>query len=219
LVKSMRTLEDVERLDLVRWRQVINRDLACGIVTAILQAICLTKLFADEDKAMENEKFDATQRSRVGASALVATIAEQIGKSLGARAAQGLRFAPGLVTGASTFLRIGGRWGGFIIGFGMVLLDIRKAVEAKNEKQLGLMGLYSLSAIVGGALTYFIFIGAAIPIIGLLVAIIIGISLLIEYVKDNPVQDWLERTQWGILPAQRYPDFETEQAQLQQALS
>ena len=219
LAKSLRTLEDVERLDLMRWRQVISRDLGFGVVTAILQAICLTKLFEDEDKALENEKFDATARRSVGASALVATIAEAIGKSLSARAAQGLRYAPGLVAGAGAFLRVGGRVGGLLVGFGMVLLDLRKYSEAQKENQQGLAWLYMGSAIVGASLSYFIFIGAAIPLIGILVAIIVGISLLIEYIKDNPVQDWLERTQWGILPAQRYADFETEQAQLQKALS
>ena len=219
LAKSLLTLEDVERLDLVRWRQVINRDLGCGVVAAILQAICLTKLFADEDKAMKNEKLDATSRAYVGATALAATIAESIGKAVSARAAQGLRFAPGLVVGAAAFLHAAGKVGGAFVGILMVGLDIRKAIEAKNENQNGLFWLYSGSAIVGGALSYFIFIGAAIPLIGLLVALIIGISLLIEYIKDNPVQDWLERTQWGKLPAQRYPDFETEQVQLKQALS
>jgi hypothetical protein len=48
---------------------------------------------------------------------------------------------------------------------------------------------------------------------------LIGIGVLIEYIKDNPVQDWLERCPWRILPAQRYPDLPTEQAQLKQALN
>jgi hypothetical protein len=59
---------------------------------------------------------------------------------------------------------------------------------------------------------------AALPIIGILILLLIGISILIEYVKDNPVQDWLERCPWGVLTAQRYPDLTTEQAQLMNAL-
>jgi peptidoglycan/LPS O-acetylase OafA/YrhL len=73
------------------------------------------------------------------------------------------------------------------------------------------------AAVSGAALTFAIYISAAIPVIGLLIALLVGISLLIEYFKDNPVQDWLERSPWGILVNQRFPDFETEHAQLQQA--
>ncbi|HBI68416.1 MAG TPA: hypothetical protein DDZ22_05150 [Massilia sp.] len=59
---------------------------------------------------------------------------------------------------------------------------------------------------------------AAIPIIGILVVLLIGIGILLEYIKDNPIQDWLERCPWGNLSEQRYPNMEIEQAQFQQAI-
>ena len=37
----------------------------------ILQAICLTKLFADEDKVLENGRADTTWRLYLGASAVL----------------------------------------------------------------------------------------------------------------------------------------------------
>jgi hypothetical protein len=67
----------------------------------------------------------------------------------------------------------------------------------------------SISALIGSLI---------IPIIGLLVLSAIGIGVLIEYVKDNPVQDWLERWPWGI-STERYINEEIEQAQLKKAVS
>ena len=217
LAKSLRTLEDVERLDLGRWRQVISKDLAFGVVAGILQAICLSKLFGDEDKALENEKFDATWRLYMGASAVGATTLELIGNTLKARAGQGLRWGQGLMAGAGVFFKAVGRASGAIVGIIMAGLDFRKFLEAVREDRPGLAFVYLGSALAGLGLTIAIWASVSIPIIGWLIAILIGLALLIEYFKDNPVQDWLERTLWGILVDQRYPDFETEQAQLKLA--
>lgn len=105
----------------------------------------------------------------------------------------------------------------------MAGLDLVQAREADKEKQGGMAWLYVSSAVVGLELTASIccaaMLGAAaIPIIGILILLMIGIGILIEHMKDNPVQDWLERCPWGILPEQRYKDLETEQAQLEQAV-
>ena len=59
----------------------------------------------------------------------------------------------------------------------------------------------------------------AIPVIGLLVLLLIGIGILIEFIKDNPIQDWLERCPWGNLTDQRYRDIRVEQAELIKALN
>ena len=52
----------------------------------------------------------------------------------------------------------------------------------------------------------------------LLLVALIGLGIAIEYLKDNPVQDWLERCPWGISPKERYHNLVTEQEQLALAL-
>ena len=52
----------------------------------------------------------------------------------------------------------------------------------------------------------------AIPFLGLLFLALIGIAVAIEYFKDNPIEDWLERTIWGTLTPERYPNESVEQA-------
>lgn len=223
LARSIRTVEAVEGLNLSRWRSVINNNVRFGIVAGLLQAASLTKLFADEEKSLANENFDAKGRLYAGTAAVAGTTAEVIGNALASRAALGMRFGQGLALSSSTILKFAGKTAGIVAGLVAVVLDGRKAVESAGEKQYGLAWLYAGSAIVGAGLSMAILgasmLGAAaIPVIGILVLLLIGIAILIEYVKDNPVQDWLERCPWGILTAQRYPDMATEQAQLTQAL-
>ena len=50
-----------------------------------------------------------------------------------------------------------------------------------------------------------------------LVGVLIALALVIEYVKDNKVQDWLERCVWGHGPAARYSSAEEEMTQLRTA--
>jgi hypothetical protein len=142
-----------------------------------------------------------------------------MGHALGGRVALGMRYGQGLASTSGRLLRLGGRWAGVLAGLVVAGLDARKAYVEAQENASGLViGAYVGSAVVGLALSAAVLLGASIPIIGLLVLLLIGIGILIEYIKDNPVQDWLERCPWGILPAQRYSNMATEQAELAQAL-
>jgi hypothetical protein len=219
LAKSIKTVEAVEALNLGRWRKVINSNVRFGIVAAVLQAASLTKLVADEEKSLANDNFDAKSRLYAGITAFAATTSEVMGHALGGRVALGMRYGQGLASTSGRLLRLGGRWAGVLAGLVVAGLDARKAYVEAQENASGLViGAYVGSAVVGLALSAAVLLGASIPIIGLLVLLLIGIGILIEYIKDNPVQDWLERCPWGILPAQRYSNMATEQAELAQAL-
>jgi hypothetical protein len=219
LAQSIKTVEAVDALNLSRWRTVINSNVRFGIVAGILQAASLTKLVADEEKSLANDNFDAKSRLYAGITAFAATTSEVMGHALRGRVALGMRFGQGLASTSGKLLRLGGRWAGVLAGLVVAGLDARKAYIEAQENASGLViGAYVGSAVVGFALSAALLLGASIPIIGLLVLLLIGIGILIEYIKDNPVQDWLERCPWGSLPAQRYSDMATEQAQLAQAL-
>ena len=223
LARSIVTMEAVDELNLNRWRTVINSDVRLGVVAGILQAVTLGKLMADQENSLQDEKSDATKRFYVGLCTVFATTAEVIGNALGNRALQGLPFGQGIASAAASTLKYVGKTGGFLTGLFSAGLDVMKAAEVANEKQAGLAWLYIGSATASAGLSAAMLgaslLGAAaIPIIGILVIALIGISLLIEYNKDNAVQDWLERCPWGILVQQRYPDLLTQQAQLMKAI-
>jgi hypothetical protein len=224
LAKSITTIDAVEDLNLGRWRNVINLDVRVGIVTAIMQTVCLKKLMDDNEKSLASDKTDAASRLYAGVASIVVTSADVIGNALAKRAQLGLRFGQGLASTSGDVLKIVGKWGGVAIGLFMAVLDGAQGYTAYKEHASGLVVVaYIGSAVVGASLSLAIFAAgylgaAAIPIIGVLVLLLIGISILIEYIKDNPVQGWLKRCPWGNLIEERFANMATEQAQLMQAL-
>lgn len=224
LAKSITTVEKVEELNLGRWRSVINSKLGFGVVAGILQAVSLTKVIADEEKALANESTDALLRMGAGFSTLAATTSEVIGNAMEARAAQGLRYGRGFMASAGARLSKLAGHVGVVTGLFVACLDVYKGYSELREGGDGLVvASYWGSALAGAGLTFAIMYmallgAAAIPLIGFFVLLLVGLGILLEYIKDNPVQDWLERCPWGVLTDQRYKDMETEQAQLKQAL-
>jgi hypothetical protein len=225
--RSLKTVEEVEEMNLGRWRKVISSDVRFGVITAVIQTIILTKLYEDEGKSLENEHADATYRLYAGFAAVSATTAEALGKALAGRVQLGLRYGQGLASVGGKILEKVGSRVGIITGLFVAVLDGVKSYNAIKEQQRGLAFLYFASAVIGVVLTVTIAYAAGIsalvgsliiPIIALLVILAIGIGILIEYVKDNPVQDWLERCPWGI-STQHYANEEIEQAQLMKAIS
>lgn len=224
LASSIRTAQQVEDLNLARWRSVINSSMGVGVIAGILQVICLTKVVADEEKALLNESTDAKLRMYAGITTLAATTSEVIGNALKARAAQGLRVGQGVATRLGGSLAKVASGAGLITGLFVAGLDIYKAIKENQEGADGLVvAAYLSSAVLSAGLSLILLkvsiLGAlALPIIGLLVLLIVAIGIFIEFIKDNPVQDWMERCVWGVLKDQRYSDMETEQAQLKKAV-
>lgn len=222
LAQSLRAIEDIDSLNLHRWRSVINSEVRSGLVTGIFQALSLTKLFADEEKSLKNDKQDALGRLHAGIAALAGTTSEAISHAL-AGGALSLRFGQGFTTSAATVLKWSGRAVGLVGGLFVAVLDVNKAAEARREGNKGLAILYYSSAAIGAGLSVALFAtqwlaALAVPIIGVLVLLIVGIGIWIEYVKDNPVQDWLERCPWGVIESERYPNLAILQDQLNKAL-
>ena len=222
LVRSLKTIEQVEELNLHRWRTVINADVRSGLVAGIFQALSLTKLLADEEKSLNHDRNDAVGRLNAGIAAIVGTTTEAISFALAGRASS-LQFGQGLATMSATVLKWSGRAVGLVGGLYVAVLDVNKASEARRDGNKGLAVLYYSSAAVGAGLSVALIATQwlavlALPIIGALVLLLVGIGIWIEYVKDNPVQDWLERCPWGMLPAERYADLATLQDQLNKAL-
>ena len=224
LASGIRTPQQVDALNLERWRTVINGNVRVGIIVGIIQFVSLGKLMEDAQSAMSNDAADAKYRAYAGMTALGATIADVIGNALAGRALLCLRFGEGTVLRAGIFLKFAGKAAG--LGAGLVLagLDAMKAYEASLESNNGLTFAYGVSALVGGSLSIALlgsaFLGAAvIPVIGVLILLLIGVTVLIEYLKDNKIQDWIERSPWGKLIAERYKTFEESQQQLKLAIA
>lgn len=225
LAGCLKTVEDLDRLNLERWRATIHSEVRSGAVAGILQAISLTKLYEDEAKSLSNNKSDAIGRIYAGLGTIAATTSEALGQAIAGKGAP-LRLGQGLAANSGTYLKLLGRLGGLAVGLFVSFLDINLAGKEAREGNKGMAILYYTSAGVGGILACAMLAGSmswisaalAFPLIAFLVLVAIGIALIIENVKDNPIQDWLERCPWGKLASQRYPDLKTLQEQLSLAL-
>lgn len=223
-LQAMRVTPDkLDDLNLSRWRTVINRSVRVGAITGLLQAVCLTKTWVDEGKAMSHDRTDATARKWAGVAALSGTTADAIGNALAGRAALGLRYGQGFVTTTAKVMTKVGPVVGLFAGLVTAALDMAKADAEMAKNNHGMARLYRYSAATGTLLGLALYFSGAlsflaVPVIGLLVGLLIGITIIIELQKNNPLQDWLERCAWGNLKNEHYKTAEESSRQLKIAL-
>lgn len=225
LAKSIRTPEQVEELNLSRWQAKVSNPagemirgsvpFVFGVVAALLQYQAYLKLTEDDQKAMAQDKSEAKARLRAGVLALGGTITELMGTGLSKLAGVVPRFGVGL----STFGRVVS-FGGRAVGLGgalvMAFFDFKQAWTNKQEGNYGAGIAYLASGLFGVGAAVCLFIGwTGIGLI--LVALLLAVAVLIEYIKDNKVQEWLKRCIWGKLVGERYATLDLELRELKVA--
>lgn len=183
------------------------------------QGWVLTKLYDDAfgETTMNNDKTENKIRFGLGISAVGAAIATTIEKGLG------LYRVPNreIITIKE---RIGGvaRLLGGIAGFGFAIMDAKAGYDASQEGNVALSSLYIVSSGVGFILTAIAFSSLNIPMLGWIIAIgaglLIVLSIGISKLKDNALQDWVERCSFGTLPKERYGSYKLMQSEFEKAM-
>ena len=210
MAKSILKPEQVEALQLADWQRRVRNPTAVikgllkgdvpyigALITAALQYVMLQKLSEDNDGAMKHEKSETQMRMRAGVMALGGTIAELTGMGMEKIVRVAPRYARGVTQILTVWFRVVGRSAG--VGGALIMAgwDIDHAITAKREGRLGLMWAYGASTVLG--LAVLIVLPAGWTGVGLiLVGLLIGVSVLIEYYKPNKVHEWLERCVWGV---------------------
>ena len=227
-IKTSAQFEELQLTHLNKWqgqvRNPTNTVIKNGIpyvtalVVAALQYNAYQKLSEDEGKAMSHEKSEAQKRLWAGSAALIGTISESVGMGAGRLAAYVPKFAQGWLNYGVVFLKALGKSLSLIGAIIMASMDFKQAQQAKAQGQTGLVWVYRLSAL-GGVLAAVAFFVGWTGVGLVLVAALFIIALVIEYFKDNKVQDWLERCVWGKGPESSYGTLEEEIQQLKTATS
>ncbi|MEG0183702.1 MAG: hypothetical protein RR704_09640, partial [Stenotrophomonas sp.] len=214
-LKGLLSLEQAETVELKKWRSTINVNVRLGTVGGVLQVAALTKLWSDVDESMEHERMEAKLRLSAGIGALAGTTAETVGRAL-----ENYFKANSKMASRGAFLAGGGRFASVAAGVVMAGMDGVRGVQEGLEGNRFVASLYFASAILGGAILYLAGASSTLPGLGWIAAVLlIGIAVLIELVKDNKLQDWLERCYWGNFnEAERYTHLETEMRELNTAL-
>lgn len=228
LASMVRTPEQLEALNLAGWRSRLSNSrvgqvaqgavariplIAC-IIGGILQLNAMLKLNEDDNKAMSHEALEAISRLGSGITALVGTLADLAAQWLEKGANSGaLRFGQGL--GKLIYF---GKWlgkaAGMAAGVVMAWWDFYQAYNAKSEGNTGLAILYIASGLIGISASILLIYGTAAIATGIGLLLILGLLLItfaIEYIKDNKIQEWLERCTWGVKEEEhRYKTIEEE---------
>ncbi|MBT9567957.1 MAG: hypothetical protein IV085_06635 [Thiobacillus sp.] len=205
LAKAIANINDLEALELGRWRAAVARGttvsktaapFAFAGLGAVLQIVALTALSEEVDKATQKKEGVAEAQWRMGAgvAALVGTAADTLGTALEKMPATRLKYGSKFIEYASAGLKGLGRGLGVAGAVIVAVFDFGKSWDAKQKGQKGLAIAYFTSAIlgVGGTVLMFMSFASATGIGLFLVLLAIGLSFAIDYIRDNPIQEWLE---------------------------
>jgi len=203
LAQSIRTPEEVEALNLAKWQSKLKNGwgkgapMIFGAVAGICQFLSMSKLSADLEKGTSFEKTENQWRHGASVGALAGTVGELLGEVIEKRASTFSAQA------ASQGIKFAGKALGFVAGLVMAGVDWYKYSEAKGHQEYGLAAAYFISAGLGAGATICFFLATFFawmgPIGWALVILSIGITVLIEYIKDSKFQEWLNRSCWGTL--------------------
>ena len=232
LAGSLTKVDDIQAMEFGHWQAKLGQPSASwikgsqpyifGLVAALFQYHAMNKLGEDEAKAMSHETVETKYRLNAGIVAFWGTLADLTGQGIEKIVSVVPRFGRGLGVIAQG-LKIVGKGAG-IFGAGvMAWWDGKQAYASYRSGNLGMAALYLGSTLLGGgAAVLLLFAGSvawAGPLALVLVALLMGIAVLIELFKDNKVQEWLKRCWWGNGPDAKYPNLETELAQIKLALA
>ena len=205
LAKAIANMNDLEALELGRWRDALARGttvsktaapFAFAALGAVLQIVMLTALSEEVDKATQKKEGVAEAQWRMGAgvAALVGSAADALGTALEKMPEHRLKYGSQTLRKASRWLQLSGKTLGVAGAVIVAVFDTGKGWDAKQKGQYGLAAAYFTSAIlgVGGTVLMLMTFGSATLIGFILVLLAIGLSFLIDYIRDNPIQEWLE---------------------------
>jgi hypothetical protein len=223
--RSIRTPQQIEDLNLIKWRATVEGTgkaglpFAFGVLGALTQYAALTSLREEEAKAMQHNKSESLRRIYAQGAQVAGALSDILGQGVGRLALRVPSFAQGM-TGALSKLLVGvGRRLGIGGSLVMAGFDFYRAGQEFSEDNMAGFAAYAVAGGLGFAATALLAFGWTGW--GLLVVLaLIAWSFIMPMLIDNKIQDWLERVHdWGNLTEKRYQDFATEQSELKKALA
>jgi hypothetical protein len=223
VVKTIVTPEALTESAKKTVRSVFNADVKLGVITGLCQLVSLRKYMGENETAMKGDKAEAANKLNASIGALVGTTIEMIGGAMAptrfGRApmfAKGARWTPMVGMSRSSFIKFVGRGVGAVAGMVMAFYDVQHFKDELGQKNYGMAFLYLGSSALGLVVTGLLLAGTTGPFVILAIAALVLIAVLIEFFKDNKLQEWLKRTLWG--KKSEYTSWEMESADLESAL-
>ncbi|RQS26680.1 hypothetical protein DIE03_22890 [Burkholderia sp. Bp8992] len=226
LANSLRSAEEIERLNLSAWRERINvsqRVATAGkaipflgnVLAGLFQWAAYQKVSMDLVNSMKGDRLESQFRLGSAVIALGSTAADTIARAAGNLAEttllKGRAAALGVV--GKIFGYLSKSLGIFAAGIN-AFWDGKNAVEAIQQRNYPLGLALSVSAVSGLIVAFML---AAESVIGVIVATLffIGAGVSTTFLQDDKMEKWLKRCYWGTLDAKdRYKNSEEELGEL-----
>ncbi|UXY16284.1 hypothetical protein N8I74_04490 [Chitiniphilus purpureus] len=201
---------DLRALNPGRWRNGLNRaaiwakghlPLGFSALAALAQWAALGSLTSDLEKSVKTGRDLDENRARhlAGWAAFGGTIAEALGTVVAKIPTTTLRLGQGWTSLMSILMKGIGKGLGILAAGTMAYWDVKKGVSEMQSGKQGLGMLYLASAGFGlGAAIILLLPFAWATLVGfILIALVLCIAVLIEFIKPNPIQEWLEGCIFG----------------------
>ncbi|WP_058834870.1 T6SS effector BTH_I2691 family protein [Luteimonas abyssi] len=224
------TMDEWPKNGLARFRAMFGTNARLAVVGLILQIVDAKQMAGKLDATMEHRRVESNWRFGTSVAAIVGGVGNLLHDGI----------VDGAKAGSVRLAKWAGRtwveWTGRISrGLGIVTAGIMAVMDSVNayrearKGNVGMVALYLVSAGTGfGAAVLFTAWGASIfgltaavaTGIGIVLVIVgIAIALLIEFLKTNELQEWMERCLFGALDeGDRYQEFEVEMEQFEMAM-
>ncbi|MDR5894404.1 hypothetical protein QC820_16565 [Halomonas mongoliensis] len=220
-------MDDWPRNQMARFKAMFGTNSRLAVIGLILEGLAAGQMARKLDDSMAHQRTENTWRLSASAGAIIAGVGNLIhdGVISGAKAGS-VRLAR-----AANNIWIKG-FGIITRGLGVVTAgvmagwDVRNAWQAANQGNVGVAVLYSISAVAGfGAAALFsgwisvAAFGLSSTGVGIiLVLAVMGFSIWLDFIKNNALQDWMERSCFGKLINTRYEDHKMEMEQFELAM-
>ncbi|MGQ7246799.1 T6SS effector BTH_I2691 family protein [Halomonas sp. V046] len=214
-----------------RYKAIFDTNARLAVVGLIFQVFSSYQLTKKLDDSMDHKRTENNWRNFSSWGAVVAGVGNIMHDGIEKGAGSGYRRLAELAN--KSWVK---RFGGFsrALGFGAAVImsafDVYHTVRELRSGNVGMAGLYLTSAFsgVGAALLLGGYLGAGFTTFGIflsatgigvvLVLVGIGIALLIGFLENDAIQEWMNRCAFGKLKNERYGELGIELSQFEMAM-
>lgn len=222
-------MDEWPRNQMARFRTMFGTNARLAVIGLILQALSAHQLSQKLDDSMEHQRTENKWRHGASWVAFASGVGNLIHDGI----------ANGVKAGGVRLGKMANRWWVKLLGASsralgiaasvvMAVFDFKNSYQAAEQGNWQVAGLYLLSGVGGlGAAVLFTSWGASLfgitaamaSGIGVVLILVgIGVALLIDYLKNNALQNWMERCQFGELVDERYQSLKDEMQQFELAM-
>jgi hypothetical protein len=205
LAKTIRTPEQVDELNLAKYRDAVTRGservmvnvpFTFAVLALLANGWAMHSIMQGEEGSLAVHKTEMLARVYTQGLYIVGATADALESGLTRLSVSGVRLGQATMKAGAEIFGVIGRVVGVVAGMLMAAWDGWRAYEEHKAGHNGAAAAYGVSAILGAAATVLLCIGWTgwgLLVVGLIIIWAFVMTLLV----NNKIQDWLELTYWG----------------------